>query len=60
MKFPGRTSTRCGKLTRLYAESRGLLPVPDNALYSRSYSLDAMKKRLDAARASGSVSPAGR
>ncbi len=30
----------------LYAESRGLLPVPDNALYSRSYSLDAMKKRL--------------
>jgi hypothetical protein len=30
----------------LYAESRGLLPVPDNPLYSRSYSLDAMKKRL--------------
>lgn len=30
----------------LYAESRGLLPVPDNAFYSRSYSLDAMKKGL--------------
>jgi hypothetical protein len=30
----------------LYAESRGLLPVPDNLLYTRSYSLDALKKRL--------------
>ncbi len=33
-------------LFTLYAESRGLLPVPDNPLYSRSYSLDALKKRL--------------
>jgi hypothetical protein len=30
----------------LYAESRGLLPVPANSLYTRSYSLDALKKRL--------------
>ncbi len=30
----------------LYAESRALLPVPENVLYTRSYSLDALKKRL--------------
>ncbi|MCB0176494.1 MAG: N-6 DNA methylase, partial [Anaerolineae bacterium] len=30
----------------LYAESRGLLPVPANRLYTASYSLDALKRRI--------------
>ena len=33
-------------LFTLYAESRGLLPVPDNRLYTESYSLDALKRRI--------------